>query len=617
MSPQIKPHDEVAKGGKVVPLSPSTPNSSDPNGLTEQQFLAQLGQLLTSLAHDLSLLNKYSSEALSDEVEAAQATAKHTDAATKKFLADFDQLQAEIAEAQRQAQSSSLFNRGEAEQNAQLVQQLLAQLQSLVSKHEAASESTNDTSEETQKLIQKLFEGFVKLCTDLQKVISLVATYVKALADAQPSSKPNANASSTPAAGTPASGTTSSTDSDNDCGVSTKQFLDEIFQILTELAHDLGLLIKMSAESQQDQVDIAKKISANVHTKTVEFIKKYDEEVEAEREANSGFLGFLHKVFGNGIMSTILTALIGALFCETGFGALMLVAAVTLQATGVMDKMTAGLSSVLQDMGIPASAADIVSGIIITAVFTGGAGAEEAVTAKVAAKTTANVAEKETATIATKEIEMTTIKTTEKSAAEDAEEQGANAASKQSDSSASKSADGAGDEAKKPAKFRLGTATVGSLTASLFGTNLTYNILVAAGMDKDKAKMWATIINIIIGAIASLGAIYANGGAAMAEMKSMSSGMQLLRTTTAGVGFVTTAGQAYYNIDSGLIQIKEGNIQGDIAPITESLTKLEGALKINDTSFDQAQKFYQALTNTREQIFDTDFAIAWETVVQG
>lgn len=614
MSPEIKPHDEVAKGGKVVPLSPSTPNSSDPNGLTEQQFLAQLGQLLTSLAHDLSLLNKYSSEALSDEVEAAQATAKHTDAATKKFLADFDQLQAEIAEAQRQAQSSSLFNNGAAQQSAQLVQQLLAQLQSLVSKQEAASESTNDTSEETQKLIQKLFEGFIKLCTDLQKVISLVATYVKALADAQPSSKPSGNSSSTATTGA-ATGTTSSTD--DDCGVSTKQFLDEIFQILTELAHDLGLLIKMSAESQQDQVDIAKKISANVHTKTVEFIKKYDEEVEAEREANSGFLGFLHKVFGNGIMSTILTALIGALFCETGFGALMLVAAVTLQATGVMDKMTAGLSSVLQDMGIPASAADIISGIIITAVFTGGAGAEEAVTAKVAAKTTANVAEKETATIATKEIEMTTIKAADKSAAEEAEEQGANAASKQSDSSASKSADGADGEAKKPAKFRLGTATVGSLTASLFGTNLTYNILVAARMDKDKAKMWATIINIIIGAIASLGAIYANGGAAMAEMKNMSSGMQLLRTTTAGVGFITTAGQAYYNIDSGLIQIKEGNIQGDIAPITESLTKLEGALKINDTSFDQAQKFYQALTNTREQIFDTDFAIAWETVVQG
>lgn len=386
---------------------------------------------------------------------------------------------------------------------------------------------------------------------------------------------------------TTASSSTSNADGSN--GMSEQQFLDQIFQILTKLAHDLGLLIKYSAENQQDQVTIAQRISDNVHKQTQNFLKNLAKQQEAERKAHSGFLGALHKAFGNGILAIVLMTLIGAIFCETGFGALMLAAAVTLQATGTMDKMTKGLGDLMGGSQL----AQMFAGVAITAVMTGGTSmADTVAVSSVAESITAKFATEEVSSVSVREIETTSVQAADKSVAEEA-----------------------ADSSKETGNLRFGAAAAGSFSASLLGTNIVFHMLIATGkVSKNKAALFASIVNIVLSIIA---AGLANGGEAIQQLKNMSAAGRAVEGVSAGVGFVTTAGQASMNIDQGFVTIDEGNIKGKLAPIEQDLTRLDGALKVNDISFAQAQKFYQQMTNTRELIMNTDFALAWETVVQG
>jgi len=594
MSPVIKPDDTKVKQGTIV----SFPQlSQDVSKMTPDDFVAMLGQVFTALAHDAALLQKFTSEHSQDEVTVSQAMSKQADKETQDFLKQLAALQQQIQAAESGA-SSSIFDRSDAAQNAQLLQQLLAQLQSLIGTHFTVVDNSKTTDKEVQKLIEKLLTSLVALCEEVLKAVASLPALLHMLS-ASSETKPSTTPVSTPAS-IPAS---PSSNTDGSSGVSEQQFLDQIFQILTELAHDLGLLIKYSAENQQDQVAIAKQIAANVHTQTEKFLKKLEEEKEAEEKANSGFLGFLHKVFGNGILSTILMGLIGAIFCETGFGALMLAAAVTLQATGTMDKMTKGLGDLMGGSEL----AQMFAGMALSVVFTGGAGAADTVAMKsVAEGVAAKFTTEEVASVSSKEIEMVSMKAADKSVAKEAEDEAAKDGSKE-----------AGNADKKTGNFRFGTAAAGTFSASLFGTNWVFHMLMAAGVPKDKAELIAAIINSILSAIAMLGAGIANSGEAMQQLKNMNTAGRLVEGVSAGVGVVTTAGTSYMNIDQGLINIDEGNIKGEMAPIQELLTKLEGLLKVNDTNYAQSQKFYQQLTNTRELIMNTDFAIAWETVVQG
>lgn len=394
--------------------------------------------------------------------------------------------------------------------------------------------------------------------------------------------------------------------SDNSHKVSGNEFSAEMFDILSQLSYDLGLIQKYAAQNQSDWTTIYKEISDNTQTQTQNYLQKLQEQKEAEARAKRGVRGFFHHafktLFGNKYATLALTCVIGALFCETPLGAAFLITTIALQGTGVMDKMTHGTAKGInwvsdKTLGTHNDKwSELIASVLITIVLTKGASKAEAAGA---VKGSEMAAAKETETVATKEAEVEAAKSGEQTAAKEA-------------SSTEETA------CKKPSRFNVGVAAAGTFSASLFGTNFGYNLLNLCGVDEEKAKFYGMIINTILSAIAMIAAMYSGPEKSAADESKgfLAKGLKYARSFMSFAGFLPVAGVAYLNIDTGLQQKEQGKLQKEIAPFLADITKLTGLINMVSLNISQAQKTYESTANTKGLIFDTDFSIGWKTVIQ-
>jgi hypothetical protein len=357
--------------------------------------------------------------------------------------------------------------------------------------------------------------------------------------------------------------------------MSEDEFLKKMFQVLTQLSHNIGLISDCAADNQQDQANLAQAISKSVQTQTTDYVGKLKHQAEEQEKANSGFLGVLHKVFGNGILGGVLTALIGIAMCASFGGACLVALAAIPQMIpvgGHRSAMDAMCEEVAKTLGVPKA---VVDGAV-TIALTLGAGAFDA-----AAKAAVQAGVEETGEMALKE------------------------------------AGGEVGSLAKPSLFNAASIATGIST--LTGTNLMYDILTSCKLGKDKAELGAMIANLVVAVVGCLAGAVSNGSSLLSTLSEASSSPQFvskaLNTISTSGMLMDTAGQASMNIQDGVLNINIADIREQIAPILAQMTRLNASLDLNNNSFSQAQKKYESLIKANDKTLSTDFAAAWEAAV--
>lgn len=364
--------------------------------------------------------------------------------------------------------------------------------------------------------------------------------------------------------------------------LSDQQIRALLFQVMQLVQIALSEISKANGQNQADQTTIANAIAKTTHEKTVDYEKKYQQMLDEEAEAHSGFMGILSDIFGNTIISSILTALVGALLVETGVGMALLATTVALQASGKLDTITNAISTpftdLFKEMGMGDEAAQFLGGLCGTAVLTGASGIAEGV-------------------------ELNVVRTTDKVAASTVENEAQSAAS-----------NGAKEYGMFGKYYHGGFATAQMFTSSLSSLNPVYHLIKACGGSDQAATIASAIINIVI-ALAAFKA--AAGGAALPSptqmLKNLSEKLPKVVYTFQGTA---QAGQSGYNIGNGIIQIKTGEILKDLGPIEGVLTALKGLTTVNNSMFALSQQTLKQAISSFETAFNIDLSLDWKAASQ-
>ena len=357
--------------------------------------------------------------------------------------------------------------------------------------------------------------------------------------------------------------------------LSVDQIQELIGKILVQLGIFLSEVQQTATQVSNDQVNISQAMAKHAQEENTHIQEKIKKEQEEQEAAESGFWGFLSKLFGNKVFQIILTAVIGLLFCESPIGFALLGGMIALQATGALDKMTTKLGDAMGG----STWEKVLAGVLITAVLAGGSGLAEG-------------------------LGSAAISSIAKSTTEAVVEDGAPEA-----------VESASWLTKSTGYYTSTTAMV--LTQSLTETNLIYNFLLGCHANKKVAMGVAAVLNIIA-SIAAMGLGIKNGSSTVLDL--MSSPGKLgtaFKYTALGVQGLTTVGSAGYGIKEGTIQMNVADIQKEIAPRQAEIVQLESLSKIFAEMIQITNNTIANIMKNQSNIFTVNFATGWQAVSQG